>query len=166
MKNKFILASLAASIISSSAFALEVKITDEKWDGQTVPEGQQCQKFGGQGPATPKLLVTEIPDDTDFLILEYSDRDSERMNNGGHGIMRYEVPPAATRIKVPSVPGHSYDMPDEFEMVSEHLGPKWDKAGAYMPPCSGGKGHAYYVTIKAMVEDTVLESTVVELGKF
>lgn len=39
-----------------------------------------------------------------------------------------------------------------------------------MPPCSGGKGHAYYVTVKAVQFDgekaTELATSVVEMGKY
>ena len=55
-------------------------------------------------------------------------------------------------------------------MVKEHQGPGWDKAGAYMPPCSGGRGNDYYVTVKAVAasgdEKKVLAEKVVEMGKF
>jgi hypothetical protein len=51
-------------------------------------------------------------------------------------------------------------------MIEAHRGPGWDKEGAYMPPCSGGKGHAYYVTIKTLKGDQVTAETIVEMGKY
>jgi len=51
-------------------------------------------------------------------------------------------------------------------MIEVYRGLGWDKEGAYMPPCSGGKGHAYYVTIKTLKCDKVIAETVVEMGKY
>lgn len=158
--------SLVASVVSFNAFAVNVELADEKWDGKLIPQGQQCQKFGGIEPATPRLLVTNIPAGTDALLFEYSDRDSERMNNGGHGKIQLALQGKTIQASVASVPGHSFEVPKNFTMISAHAGPGWDKAGAYMPPCSGGKDHQYYVTVKALDGDKTLESTVLELGKY
>ena len=51
-------------------------------------------------------------------------------------------------------------------MIEAHRGPGWDKEGAYMPPCSGGKDHAYYVTIKTLKDDVVTAGTVIEEGRY
>jgi hypothetical protein len=51
---------------------------------------------------------------------------------------------------IPSVPGHTFDLPQGFFLVAPHANPAWDKAGAYMPPCSGGRGNYCYVTVKAV----------------
>jgi hypothetical protein len=166
MKIKLIIASLITSVFSFNAFAIDVQLSEAKWDGKSIPEGQQCQKFGGVKPSTPKLLVTRIPEGTDALLIEYSDRDYKSMNNGGHGKMRFALNSSANRVSVPRVMGHSFELPDNFTMISPHLSPIWDKEGAYMPPCSGGRDHAYYVTIKAMKGDKQVESTVLELGRY
>ena len=151
---------------SSYAFALDVNFVDSKWDGATIPKGQQCQKFDGVNPGTPKLSVSDIPAGSDSVVLVYSDRDSKKMNNGGHGIMNYTLPKGATAVELPIVAGHSYEMPKGFEIIAEHRGAGWDKEGAYMPPCSGGSGHEYYVTVQTYKGNTVTAETVLELGKF
>jgi hypothetical protein len=166
MKIKLIIASLITSVFSFNAFAIDAQLSEAKWDGKSIPEGQQCQKFGGVKPSTPKLLVTRIPEGTDALLIEYSDRDYKNMNNGGHGKMRFNLNSSANRVSVPRVLGHSFELPDNFTMISPHLSPIWDKEGAYMPPCSGGRDHAYYVTIRAMKGDKQVESTVLELGRY
>jgi len=166
MKLKILTSLIVASAFSSYASALEVKLLDSAWNGIKVPEGQQCQKFGGNNPASPKLLITAIPEGSSNILLEYSDRDSAGMNNGGHGRMSYSISTTSKAAVIPSVPGHTFEMPDKFTMVEAHRGPGWDKAGAYMPPCSGGKDHAYYVTIKAMSGDDVTAETVLEIGKY
>ncbi|TCS38196.1 hypothetical protein [Reinekea marinisedimentorum] len=166
MKLTLPLASILAVSLSANALALDVKLADKAWNGMKVPEGQQCQKFGGNNPGSPALTVTDIPAGSDTIVLEYSDRDSAGMNNGGHGRMKYAIPAGAKTVKVPSVPGHSYDLPKGFTMIEAHRGPGWDKEGAYMPPCSGGKDHAYYVTVKTLQNYKVTSETVVELGKY
>jgi len=115
---------------------------------------------------TPALKVSSIPTGSDSLMLAYSDRDSEKMNNGGHGIMSYKIMSTASSVTLPKVPGHSYDLPENFTMIEAHRSPGWDKEGAYMPPCSGAKDHAYYVTVKAMKGKEVTATTVLELGNY
>ena len=168
MKLAFLVASLGFTFISSSVFAFDAKFTESAWDGKKVPAAEQCQKFGGISPASPQLSLSGLPEGTDVIVMEYSDRDSKGMNNGGHGQISYTLEPetTATDVQIPAVLGHTFDLPAPFAMIAAHRGPGWDKAGAYMPPCSGGKKHAYYVTIKALKDNQVLDSTVLELGKY
>lgn len=165
MKWKLITPAFAV-FCSAQAMALDVKFVDAKWDGMKIPTGQQCQKFGGQQPATPALKVSGIPAGATELVFEYSDRDFEKMNNGGHGRIQYSLSSSVSDLEVPSVPGHSFELPMNFTSIEAHRSPGWDKAGAYMPPCSGGKSHAYYVTVKALKADQVLSQTVLELGTY
>ena len=157
---------ITTAFVATSASALEVKLVDKAWDGMKIPTGQQCQKFGGENPSTPLLHVTDIPKGSDAIVLEYSDRDSANMNNGGHGIMSYSLTAMSDHTEIPSVAGHTYDLPEKFTMIKAHNNPAWDKEGAYMPPCSGGKDHAYYLTVKAMEGDKITGTTVLELGKY
>ncbi len=166
MKNRLFIASLVTTIVSTNTFAFDAKLADQAWDGNKVPAGQQCQKFGGINPSTPKLMISEIPANSNAIVLEYSDRDSEKMNNGGHGKMSFMIKPPLTQVEIPSIAGHTFDIPAAFKIIEAQRSPGWDKAGAYMPPCSGGKGHAYYVTIKAVKDDKVIASTTLEMGKY
>ncbi|RBW43090.1 hypothetical protein DS885_14110 [Psychromonas sp. B3M02] len=166
MKYKLLATTILAGCFSNYASAIEVELTDSAWDGVKIPEGQQCQKFGGQNPMTPALKVSEIPAGSDSIVLAYSDRDSEKMNNGGHGVMSYEIDSMTTSVAIPKVAGHSYDLPEKVTMIEAHRSPGWDKEGAYMPPCSGAKDHAYYVTVKAMKGAQVTATTVLELGNY
>lgn len=128
---------------------LKLAFGDPAWDGKKIPQGQQCRKFGGKG-STPPLVVSNIPKQANAIIMEYSDRDWPPMNNGGHGIIGFNIAPGTKETKIPPLPGHSYDLPKGFFLVAEHMGPAWDKAGAYMPPCSGGRGNEFYVVVKAV----------------
>lgn len=166
MKLKLLMTFIIVAALSANAAALEVKFADKTWDGIRIPEGQQCQKFGGNNPSTPQLIVTGIPVGSNGIVLEYSDRDSKKMDKGGHGQMRFTISPQSTRVEIPSVPGHSFELPPTFTMIEAHRGAGWDKDGAYMPPCSGGKGHEYYLTVKSVKDDTVTAKTVIEMGRY
>ncbi|MCW8887567.1 MAG: hypothetical protein OQK25_00725 [Gammaproteobacteria bacterium] len=159
-------------ILSPAILANEfsVHLLNPAWDGQTVPKGEQCQKFGGNDPKTPSLSVKGIPEGANLLVMEFSDRTYKKMDNGGHGKIGFALSKPINSAVVPSVAGHSFTLPTGFFMVAAHRSPKWDKAGAYMPPCSGGKGNAYYVTVKAVKQSSdsseVLSQKVVEMGRY
>lgn len=70
----------------ASLAKFEISFADAEWDGKTVPTGQQCQRFGGSNPSTPRRIINNIPDATNAIIMEYSDRDWPPMDDGGHGI--------------------------------------------------------------------------------
>jgi hypothetical protein len=164
-----VLVAVLGSLAAAPLAALEVKIADPAWDGVKVPAGQQCQKFGGQGKS-PALTVTGIPDGATQLVLEFSDRTYAPMDKGGHGKLAYALEPGAKEVTVPSVPGHTMELPKGFTSLEAHQAPTWDKAGAYLPPCSGGQGNSYYVTVKAIHKmgdmNHELGSAVVEMGKY
>ena len=159
------LGSLAAAPLA----ALEAKLADPAWDGVKVPDGQQCQKFGGQGKS-PALAVSGIPSGASHLAIEWSDRSYPPMDNGGHGKVAYALESGATEVTVPSVPGHTMELPPGFTLIEAQKAPTWDLPGAYLPPCSGGRGNSYYVTVKAvhkMGDQThELANAVVEMGKY
>ena len=95
------------------------------------------------------------------------------MDHGGHGKFGYRIPQNTKAIIIPSVTGHSFELPEGFFILSPDQAPSWDKAGAYMPPCSGGRGNAYYVTVNAVYQSKpetkefkLLGQAVLELGKY
>lgn len=151
---------------------LELAFSDAAWDGKNVPEGQQCQRFGGKNPSTPGISVKNIPEGADMILMEYSDRSYARMDDGGHGKIGYKIKMGTKEVVVPSVPGHSFEVPEGFVMIEPHRGGGWDKAGAYMPPCSGGRRNAYYVTVYAIKttdkkhEYAKLAEGVLEMGRY
>lgn len=139
----------AASLNAIGVAALEVSLADSGWTGTDLPEGQQCRRFGGKDPHAPALRVTNIPADADALILEFSDRDVARMDKGGHGKVGYRLT-GEEEAFIPAVPGHTEDLPARFFVVEMHRAPRWDVAGAYLPPCSGGRGNNYFIDVKAV----------------
>jgi len=158
---------------SENVLQLGLSFTDSLWDGKNVPDGQQCRKFGGEKAGTPEIKVTGIPAIADALVVEYTDRSWGAV--GAHGKIGYHIEPGAEAVVVPSIPGHSYDLPSGFFLVSEHQAPHWDVAGAYLPPCSGsgGLGNRYYATVKAIVraksegeKPLLLAEETIEMGRF
>lgn len=153
--NKLIKSFLAAAFLVcgftgfSWANDLSVSFAEgSNWDGKTVPSGQQCDRFDGSG-STPELTISGLPEGTEVIIVEYSDRDSNQMNNGGHGKVGMKVDTGAKSATFPTVPGHTFDLPASVFMVKAHRNPDWATAGAYMPPCSGGRNNTYYLTVIA-----------------
>lgn len=165
------LGSLALGLaVSLPLKAMVVELADPVWGGEKIPQGMQCQKFGGDGPRTPALMISAIPENTNLLIFEYSDESHKPMDNGGHGKFGYALNEPVSQQWVPQVSGHSFELPKGFFMIEQHRNPKWDKAGAYMPPCSGGRNNLYYVTVKAaQVKDdgiTIKATQRLDLGRY
>ena len=159
-----------ATMLSGPAFGeLTATFADPAWNGDKVPEGQQCQKFGGTG-GSPALELAGVPGNANAIVLEFSDRSYQPMDNGGHGKLGFEIEPGEGKVSVPSAPAHTTVLPAGFFTVEEHQAPNWDKAGTYLPPCSGGRGNEYYVTIKAVHregdEHHLLAETKLEMGKY
>lgn len=148
----------------------KASLGDSTWDGKKVPESQRCHKFGGKG-VTPMLTVHQIPAQANAIVMEYSDRTYEPMDRGGHGKFGYRIQSNSSTVTIPSVAGHTFDLPPGFFLIEAQRAPTWDTPGAYLPPCSGGKDDEYYVTVKAVKEvdggiREVLETTEVPLGKY
>lgn len=158
---------LLALPLTVAAAGLEVEFADPVWNGASIPPGHQCRKFGGTH-GSPALQVSGIPERANALVLEFSDRSYAPMDHGGHGKLGFEITAGSTAVEVPSAPPHTSELPAGFWTVAEHGAPGWDLPGAYLPPCSGGRGNAYYVTVKAVLRDgeavTELAQTTLEMG--
>jgi hypothetical protein len=161
------------ALLCASAHAdgeLKAGFNDNAWDGSKVPAGQQCARFGGKG-ATPAIRVEQIPTGANALVMEFSDQTYQPMNDGGHGKIGYRIASGTRQSNIPSVPGHTFDLPAGFFLVEAQRAPAWDKAGAYLPPCSGGKGNSYLVTVKAVKEvngkaGATLAETTLKMGQY
>lgn len=120
------------------------------WNGKTVPASQVCQKFKGSG-ATPALNLTNVPAATTAVVLAFNDETYQAMNNGGHGAVRFAVTPANGAVTLPSAPGETDALPAGVTTEKAHLASDYSgTGGAYLPPCSGGKGNTYTATVTAL----------------
>lgn len=144
---------------------MSVSFADAKWDGITVPKSQVCKWAGGDG-STPALKVSNLPSGTTKVLVLFSDFSHKPMDNGGHGQIGVNIS-NETSIIIPSVKGETKAMPTNMFIYKEHKGLKRGKTGAYLPPCSGGKGNSYYATVKALnLNNEVLKSMDIQMGKF
>lgn len=160
-----LIALFAMGLSLQAAAELELSYTDDAWGGDSIPEGQQCNRFEGDNPQSPELVVKNIPAGATAIVLEFSDRTMKPMDKGGHGKVGYKVSEGTTEVTIPRIPGHTEDLPDNFFTVEPHRAPGWDTAGAYLPPCSGGRGNEYFIDVKAVeLGDGMDVSTVLEEG--
>jgi hypothetical protein len=148
----------------ASAVAMEVRLLPP-WDGKVVPADQICQLRGGAG-TTPPMQVTGLPHGTVRLQVEYNDVSYYSMAfDGGHGVLSFDV--AAPEAELASVAAMTSDLPDGVRVVSPSRATGRFASDGYLPPCSGGRGHMYSSTVKAVGGDnTVLDTVVVELGLY
>lgn len=138
-------------ITKSDVITLHLSLADASWNGKTIPKGQQCKEYSGNG-ASPRITVKNIPPQVNTLVLEFSDATYKPCDNGGHGVISYQIPRGSVEITVPSIPGQTFDLPEGFSLIKEHCGAELlMQAGAYIGPCPG-LGNVYYVTIKAFYE--------------
>ena len=155
---------------TAPAADLDIQLTDSKWNGETIPKDQVCQKFDGHG-ATPPMRISKIPPGTTSLQIAFNDESYQPMNSGGHGILQFIIESGSTSVDLPMVPGETDDLPAGVTKVAGHRAPGWSgTGGAYLPPCSGGGGNTYTATVSAIsgtqAGAEVLASAKVGLGKF
>ena len=169
----FIGVGLTAVFTAATASEFSAVTIDPLWDGKNVPKGQQCQRFGGESPMSPQIKISNIPEGTEAIVVKFNDESYYDMNYGGHGKLAMVIEPGATEVLFPAIAGHSYDLPEGVIMISAHKAPHWDKEGAYMPPCSGGKRNKYTATIEASKVKNLekkkfkkIQRTKVKLGKY
>lgn len=151
---------------------LEISFSDQKWDGKTVPKEFRCGRYGGSG-ASPALRVNRIPAGTNALIVLFKDLDYPPLSyDGGHGGIRIPVS-GQSSIDIPSVPGETAVLPEGVFMEQMHGEPNYFKAGAYLAPCSGGRGHRYVGVVQAVFdasskqeESKLLGQGSIELGRY
>jgi hypothetical protein len=143
----------------TSPESLIVEFADSKqWEGKgkDIPDEGTCNSSKGFSE-TPTFIISNIPEGSNAIIMEYSDKSFFAMDNGGHGKIGYALPDGSQKVTILSIPSNTSKLPNGFWLVAKHKN-VLDIAGEYptfMPPCSGGKSHAgknhkYSVTIKAV----------------
>lgn len=155
---------IALSLASATHAAdFKVKLTGG-WNGSKVPAGQQCDLHGGKGK-TPPMTISGLPSGTEWVLVEYNDRDYQPLSNkGGHGAIGYPV--TGTNVKLPAVAAKSKKLPNGI-FVHKKARSKGDYASkGYLPPCSGGKGNRYFADVFAMKGKKKIGSARVEMGKY
>ena len=163
------LAAITLAVLTFPALAqspLTVAFADSAWTGDKVPAGQHCALQGGTG-ATPALTVSGIPDGTRQITVAFNDETYQPMNDGGHGVIGFDVAATGGEATLPSVPGNSAELPAGAHVVTAARGTGDYASPGYLPPCSGGSGNTYSATLNALDSSgTVLASGKITLGKY
>ena len=150
---------------------LTVEFSDSAWDGNVIPEGQHCKKFGGKG-ATPPLTVSNIPTEANAIVVEFNDLSYQPLSRkGGHGRVGFEIETGAGTAQLPAVPGGTKKMPDGVWLVKKNRATGAWRSPGYLPPCSGGNGNTYVADVLAVVKTSkkkykVLSKVRITLGRY
>ena len=153
---------LAAGMAQAQSFTAKLALP---WNGVTVPEGQQCRLFGGNG-ATPIFVLNGLPEGTAQIRVEFNDKSYAPLSeNGGHGAIGFPV--NGPNAVLPSVPGMTAYLPSGAEVLAAaRSGGQYASAG-YLPPCSGGRGNRYMADVIALDAGGIeLARVPVELGRY
>ena len=151
---------------------LTVSFADAAWDGKAVPKGQQCSKFSGAG-GTPALIVDGVPEGANAIIVEFNDRSYAPLSaNGGHGKIGFWVKGGGAAT-LASVPGEKSELPEGSFLEARNRATGSFARPGYLPPCSGGKGNAYFAEVKAVYKGKteaekgkLLAVGAIELGRY
>ena len=161
-----------AKLAPTPVVQLKVSFADSAWNGEKIPDGQQCSKFWGKG-ATPALRVENIPAGANAIIVEFNDRDYPPLSDdGGHGKIGFWISEGSSSALLPSVPGETDSLPSGNFVEEPNQATDDYAAPGYLPPCSGGNDHAYFAEVKAVRKmkgagkPTVLATTKIELGSY
>lgn len=157
-RSSFAAAALTALAVPGPALAqdtveaqgLTIEFADAAWTGEQIPEGQQCALHGGSG-ATPALEVGRVPGETHSITVAFNDETYKPMDDGGHGIIEYDVSADADdgMVTLQSVPGGTANLPDGVSVYEASRGTGDYASPGYLPPCSGGEGNTYTATVTA-----------------
>jgi hypothetical protein len=154
---------LTAACFSQSTF--KAVVTDSAWDGKTVPKSQVCKRFGGKEAVSPTIQVDGIPLEANAILISFSDESYTQMSNGGHGVILFDHQMKTSAV-IPNIPAETDNLPEGLSQFKSHSGRGWSgSGGAYLPPCSGGRGNYYSVEIAAVIVDIPSKKIVKKLAK-
>jgi hypothetical protein len=154
-----------------SQAGMKARLADEAWNGEIIPDGQQCSRHGGAG-STPTLEISGIPTNTDEITIAINDESFPLMNNGGHGVLGFVIDNEGF-VTLPPIQGETNDLPEGVRSIAAHKATAegYSPGTAYLPPCSGGMGNRYSVTITALKRTSngrarLLDQIKIPLGRY
>jgi hypothetical protein len=137
---------------------LSVSFADARWDGKKVPKCGQCTLCDGEG-LSPTLIISNIPEGTDFLVVEYRDKTMGVY----HGAVKIPIA-FDNEYTIPSFHEQTYELPQGIEIESNHLAPIGNP-GAYMAPCGCGYNNKYMAYVFAIKRENPGEKLLLGKGK-
>lgn len=171
MKKLLVSITTVASIATITLNAEDMKATfadPQTWDGKVVPKEAVCSDYNIKAGSSPEIMLRNIPKGSQNIILSFTNESFIGMRDGGHGVLSYTLEDDTYKAIIPTVEGETFVLPQEFSSLRQHHGVKYGKTqGAYLAPCSGGKGNTYSVLIQAVDKnDVILDTTSLNLGKY
>jgi len=155
--------------ISLSAANMTADFADPKtWNGKIVPKEAVCSDYNIEAGSTPEIILRNIPKGTQDILLTFTDETFKGMRDGGHGIISYSLEENTYKVIIPTIQGETFNLPEDFTSVVQHRGTQFGKVqGAYLAPCSGGKGNTYSVLIQAVdKKSNELDRATLTLGTY
>ncbi len=138
---------------------LELSFVDPIWDGVNIPDGQRCNACGEHG-SSPEIYVDNIPENADAILLYFSKGLPLNLNKKfgtgistigtSNGVIGYHISGNDRKILIPSVSGHTSELPQGFFQVKQPLQKIDGERGAYLPPCDCDERAWYFVHVKAI----------------
>ena len=159
-RSDLLAAALAAAVLvtlgsgPAAAQDMTAALADSGWDGKKVPLSQVCGRFGGKDTMSPKIVLSNIPEGVVAIEVWFNDESYEPMDWGGHGKVKYAIPAGSKSVELVGIPGETDALPEGVSVVKAHKGSQWSgTGGAYLPPCSGGRGNSYSAWVIAKSAD-------------
>lgn len=155
----------ALAFLSTPAFADMTVQLQAPWTGKKIPAGQHCQLQGGNG-STPPMKVTNLPQGTAAILVEYDDKSYQPLSKkGGHGSLIYPV--SGSSATLPSVPGMTDKLPNGVRVHKKARATGQYASKGYLPPCSGGKNNQYTATLYPIGADgKSMGKTTITIGRY
>ena len=126
MKKVGIILTLTAfSLVGLNAQNLSATFADDEWKKAPVPKDHVCSNYNVEAGSTPSINLENIPENTDKIMLTFSDETFKGMRDGGHGVISYKVPDNSTSLNIPALQGETFDLPIGFKSVVKHRGEKF-----------------------------------------
>ncbi len=141
---------LGVSAHSLANDGLSVRFADSVWNGKKIPASQVCKKFGSADAKSPALIIENLPAGADAVLVAFNDESYTPMDKGGHGVLSF-AHDGSDKASLPAVPGETDTLPAGVTAFIKHRGTGWSgTGGAYLPPCSGGRGNTYTIKVSAV----------------
>jgi len=137
---------------------LLIRADDSRWNGISVPEGEQGKYCGGKDPHFPSLtfdlkgLNQQLGSKVIGIKMYAYDIN---WKGGHHGKWSYEFDSDASTYTSPKIPSETKKMPEGVKGISGHTAGSKFGSGYYLAPssCVAGGGHKYFTDITLELEN-------------
>jgi hypothetical protein len=135
-----------------------IKVNDSRWDGISIPGGEQGKYCGGKDPHFPSLTF-----DLKGLCQQFNSKIigikmyayDVNWRDGHHGKWSYDFDSDANIFISPKIPSETKNLPKGVKGISGHTAGSRFSPGYYLAPssCVVGGGHKYFTDITFELEN-------------